>query len=246
MLHKGSLRTSSNRHGGGHDSSWAVSYADFLMVLLSFFIIFFSADSHNPLHKIMLDLSGKKQVSEVTYEDKGGRIDNIPGTGSGTGLAAGAGAGLDGAAGPGGKTATGEDAESIFSSIANDLTGVKVSSNKKSDWIAFDLPADIYKLGSYDAPIAELNKILPQLKKYSKEISITIIGHSDATAFNGNRPVIGSSNLTLSSVRAAYASIYVQKELPDVLVSTQASSNQNRNTRSLTFIIKLRQQGDEL
>jgi chemotaxis protein MotB len=59
-------------HGDGH--GWAVSYADLLMVLLSFFVLYFSFAEENPntvneeLHKIALSMKGMdaKQIQEIT------------------------------------------------------------------------------------------------------------------------------------------------------------------------------------
>ncbi|HMN67246.1 MAG TPA: OmpA family protein [Bdellovibrionales bacterium] len=53
-------------HGDSH--GWAVSYADLLMVLLSFFVLYFSFAEENPntvnqeLHKIALAMRGEKPV----------------------------------------------------------------------------------------------------------------------------------------------------------------------------------------
>ena len=60
------------KHGDGH--GWAVSYADLLMVLLSFFVLYFNFNETNPntvneeLHKIALSMKGldAKQIQEIT------------------------------------------------------------------------------------------------------------------------------------------------------------------------------------
>ena len=221
MLHKRSLARSANKHGKGHDSSWAVSYADFLMVLLSFFIIFFSTDKQSPLHRLILDLSSKERALRGVAQ--------VPAIGEAI------------------KDAKENNQNRFkFSMISEEFKDVKIESSDAPEQISIFLPDNIYPKGAFLAPESELSGIVNKLKKYSKEITITVVGHSDATKFSVSTPVIQSNNLTLASVRAAYASIYIQNKLPEVSVSSQAFNSKNRESRSLTIVIKPKAIGENL
>ncbi len=84
MLHKS--RLSLHKGGskkGSSEGLWAISYADFLMVLLSFFIIFFSVDSKNPstVSNIILDLqkigSGAESEDQVVPSQRSGNKETL-------------------------------------------------------------------------------------------------------------------------------------------------------------------------
>ncbi len=229
MLHKRSLVRSVHKHGKGHDSSWAVSYADFLMVLLSFFIIFFSTDKQSPLHRLILDLSTKERAARGVAQVSSDTLPNGSAIGD----------------------AVKDNKENNqnrfkFSMISEEFKDVKIESSDAPEQISIFLPDNIYPKGAYLAPETELLGIVNKLKKYSKEISITVVGHSDATKFSVSTPVIQANNLTLASVRAAYASIYIQNKLPEVSVSSQAFNSKNRESRSLTIVIKPKAIGENL
>jgi flagellar motor protein MotB len=204
-LKRSSARLLPPRYAKAADATWAVSYADFLMVLLSFFIIFFSADQKSPLHRIVLDFAGAGKAAQIL--------------------------------GSGNATANGE-AGSIFADLSSSVGKGKIRAVETADEIVLDLPENIYPKGSFAAPKAELEEVIQKLEKHSGEVRVIVIGHSDQTSFSKRKAVIDGNNLTLSSVRAAYASIYLQTRLPKVPISTRTTFRDERNTRSLTLVIQ--------
>ena len=210
MLHNKTLSRPIKKGSAG-EATWAVSYADFLMVLLSFFIVFFSVDQKSILHKIVTGIQTTSGAS---------------GTSQATTTTAGAAA-----------TQT-QDFESGMAALAKIMPQSTVSQYHGTARLEIVLPDNIYSLGEYKAPEKIIAPIVEHLKKFESQISITVVGHSDVTGFQKNRPVIGTNNTTLAGVRAAYASIYFQNQLPGADVATQTSSNHARSTRSLTLYVE--------
>jgi flagellar motor protein MotB len=204
------------------EAGWAVSYADFLMVLLSFFIVFFSFDEKSALHNIVVSLSN---------QNPGGA--SAAGNGTGNGVSA---------------PMSGTDEiqlydNAVLAKVANVFKLNKTETFVSKERVVVDLPADIYKVGSYTIPQKDLDAVLKSLTPYQKEISITVMGYSDTTAFQDSKNRVVKDNLTLSSMRAAYASNYIQQTLPQVQVWIQASEDGKRKTRSLSLVIEARKGG---
>jgi flagellar motor protein MotB len=218
-----------NSHSPGHtEAGWAVSYADFLMVLLSFFIVFFSFDEKSALHNIVVSLNNNAPTAAA-------------GAGAGNGSGSGAGGGLLNAE----KTDTVEKFDTeVLSKVAGVFKLNKTETSVTKERVVVDLPADVYRLGSYTVPRAQLDSVLKALIPYQGEISITVMGYSDSNAFpDGAKKRVVKDNLTLSSMRAAYASNYIQQILPQTQVLIQASEEGKRQTRSLSLVIEARKGG---
>jgi flagellar motor protein MotB len=230
MHPKRRLRTSA-AHAGQAEGGWAVSYADFLMVLLSFFIVFFSFDEKSSLHNIVVSLA--QHSSPV--------VANLGAGEGGTAKAGNIGIGnIGNGGGPG--TGTGGYGNDVLTRVSSIFKDSKIEAFATKERIVVDLPNDIYRAGAYQVPEQDLSAILSALAPYQSEISITIMGHADGTVFQHSRKVV-KDNLTLASLRAAYASTHVQQILPKAQVWIQASEHSARKTRSLSFVIEPRKGG---
>lgn len=218
MLRKSSIRIGDRQKAAQSEGSWAVSYADFLMVLLSFFIVFFSVDKKSSLYHVAASMS--------------------------TGLGIGAGQGQSaekggGGSGPfiGGSEPEAAEVPARLREIASRFKHARMTTTVNSERILIDLPDNLYSAGDYIAPEAILERVLSPIQPYQDEISITVIGHADNIGFAASRKVV-RDNLTLSSVRAAYASTYIRQLLPKTQIFIQAADENIRNSRTLSLSIK--------
>jgi flagellar motor protein MotB len=230
MSHKpinGSLykRNQPSKQGEG---SWAVSYADFLMVLLSFFIIFFSMDKKTLLHSISADLH-KFAAANGKGNNSGSAKGPYAGSGQGTGLGSSI-----------------SDDQGIIRKIASSIVGAKPILAKSPDKVILDLPADIYAVGEYELDPNLLNPIIEQLRPYAEHVNIIVVGHADSISFAEKKKNIMRDNMTLSSVRASFASIYLRAKLPQTVIWTQGMSENKRNTRSLSLVVELKNKENQI
>jgi flagellar motor protein MotB len=201
--------------GKNHSAeSWAVSYADFLMVLLSFFIVFYSFDEKSVLHNVVVSIS----------KTTGGAVDSNK-TGA-----------------MGGDVPDGIFNHKVLTEVSAMFRDAKVEAVVSKERIVVDLPDNIYPIGGYKVPAEKLDAILKSLEKYQAELSITVMGHADGVGFQNKTRVV-KDNLTLSSMRAAYASSHIQEVLPQAQVWIQASDDSKRKTRSISFVIEPRKSG---
>lgn len=212
-----------------HDDSshlWAVSYADFLMVLLCFFIIFFSADENQKqsvIQKIFVtqengnsgngssssqrDLASKHQGSDASVEE----------------------------------TATGT---ATFSrkALETALEDYSLSKFDNSEGLLVHFKDDLYEKGSFELSINQQNALNNFLKKvfpYRDQVSMTFIGHADADRIHPGSKKIYKDNFDLSAIRATRALQYAVKHgFPEDQVSAKGNSKNSRVTRSLSVLIK--------
>lgn len=235
-------RSSKKRHIEEHEESWAVSYADLLMVLMSFFIVFFNIESgkgenENELVDIISkpfktgdaskakgrELSGNKKSGEIAAlvnlkKDLRGLDINVLGIDSS------------------GNTVRNKNDNGISSDFDKEVT----TSVDKIRGLLVELPDDVFNIGSYrvNSEIESyIDSILDKISKYSEKITIVAIGHSDRIPMRSGKRVV-DSNFVLSSLRASKAVEYiVSKGYDKNWVFGQAVSVENRATRSLTLKI---------
>jgi flagellar motor protein MotB len=215
------LPTVERRHGSSvHDDSahlWAVSYADFLMVLLCFFIIFFSTDE-----------SKKKNVIQQIFFESAGQY---AGQG-GVSLI--------------GQAARDVASAHAFPKIdlASSLKEFSISKSDLTDGLIVQFRDGLYENGSYEisgdrVPIFEdfLKKILP----YRDQISMTFIGHTDDVQVTPSPRKIFRDNFDLSSLRATRALQFaVRSGFPEDQVSAKGNSKNSRVSRTLSVLIRSR------
>lgn len=179
-------------HDDGH--SWAVSYADFLMVLLSFFIIFFSVDKNE-----------RKELIEQIASQTGG-----PGAQGSAPVPAK----KESDGGPADKPAvvnrvqTESRLPSGISEVAKGLDGFFVEHEDKSQKLYIYFDENMYRPGEIEMPrnqIGKLNQILTRLGPFMKEVNVTFVGHTDSTVVARGKNKYVANNFDLSSLRATKA-----------------------------------------
>lgn len=191
---------------------WAVSYADFLMALLSFFILFFSIDEkgHNELF-IQL-------AKEFTTEDANSQ------KGNGRGLTS--------------APATTKQAESS-STLQQALQALRLETKFEKNKLVVDFPKDFYSNGNYnlDASHKKLfQDVLQKIEPFKNKLKIYFEGHTDDIPSHKKVESLVVDNFLLSSLRASQA-LFLAREMgfAEEHMYIQASSSHKRNTRSISL-----------
>lgn len=190
---------------------WAISYADFLMVLLSFFILFFSVDSEvkqDVIQRILKDTQLKTTSS---------------------GMGGGSARGPSGIAGMPTK------------SLVEALKGLDIKIEESKKKIILEFPDNIYSLGQFQVTSDIKNQmgiLFKSLTPYYSQIQITFVGHTDQMPFFRNDSML-KDNFDLSVMRATKALQYsLSLGTPIDRVSAKGSADASRNSRTLSLIIE--------
>lgn len=230
-------RNKKKRYIADHEESWAVSYADLLMVLMSFFIVFFNIDGGSGEQASLADIIAKsfhkkEIVKKVNETDKKGAYplkalhDKLNGLDS--------------------KVSYLKDPKlDEKTGIDSWLKKSKLSKVHIHKGLVVELPDDIYRVGKYEITNEvkkELDSILERVKDHEQKIAIVAIGHADTKTFSAEKKEkVVNSNFILASLRAAKAVEYIRAKGFDPLwVTGQAHSVKKRATRSLTLRIQER------
>lgn len=220
----------------GHEDehSWAVSYSDLLMVLLSFFVVFFSFSENEGSEKNKVL---KAIEASVNKAPNGGGPE-----------AAGAKPVKSVATAPKSAPTTEpvlsqakQTRASISAKIQKNIRDLKVLADK-NDTAALEirLPDDIFELGKFSANdrvvtfLKEINKVIAP---YSSSIDVYIIGHADQQSkFRKNNMI--QDNFSLSALRAASAlDVMLRLGFPQKHIFVQGAADNERVSRSLSVKI---------
>ncbi len=190
-----------------HDSEgWAVSYSDLLMVLMSFFIIYFNIDGgdNTPLQKLAFELMEDKSLKDQSF------IVNPSREVAGNSLTEGLNIGFNNK----------PTEKPIYKEFIIDLPPNIYSVGN-------------YELSNQAKE--KLNKVFNLIEKYKADLDIYFIGHTDSQKFKKNKEII-NSNLILSSMRSARAVEYAIKNgFDENQVYVQGLKGRPRDTRSLSL-----------
>lgn len=194
---------------------WAVSYSDFLMVLLCFFILFFSAE---PPQK-------KRLLLEIATQFSGPTLGVGSGSGQGTGT------------GPAGN-------QRMPAALLDSLKNLDVVVDKEKETLVINFPNDLYGPGQHKIDKNRLELIhnfLTIIKPYEKSVNLFFEGHADASPLKIHRNNIIVDNFVLSSLRASSALGFARDMgFSEKIMFIQAASSNLRNSRSLSIRIEPR------
>ena len=194
-------------HTGGH--GWAVSYADLLMVLLSFFVMYFSFAEEDPntvdnqLRRIALSMKGLDQEQiKATLNAK-------------------------------------EIAEMSSLADAMKLAGVKVTQKEDHLVLELqqEFKSGDYRL-SKDLT-EQMDAVLTSLVPFHNKVNITIIGHADQRVMIPRNEFLQDNFdlSSIRALRALkYA---MSKGYPERFASARAASYFDRDARSLSVEVRL-------
>jgi flagellar motor protein MotB len=195
---------------------WAVSYSDFLMVLLSFFVLFFDAEPPQK-QKLILELA-----NHFTSPASG----KSSGTGEGSG------------------TGPGSGNHRMPASILESLKNLNVTVDKEKESLIINFPNDLYGPGQHKMDknkIALIQDFLNIIKPYQANVLLYFEGHADGTPLLRHKNSIVVDNFVLSSLRASSALGYARDMgFSEKTMFIQAASSNLRNSRSLSIRIEAR------
>ena len=241
--------------GHGGEGSWAVSYADLLMVLLSFFVMFFTFKEQNPetveaeIIKVARTMRGTpvpQRTPQLDLED----IETQEVEDDQAGVPVAKGQEVKGSATPdptkssvgitnGTAPATEEDPRLLEISKALQIDGVRVTNDKTQLIVTMDNSA--FEPASYLLSISlqqRINDVLRQLRPYFGAIQLTVVGHADRAALRSKSDLM-QDNFDLSSIRALRVLKYVVgRGFPENRASARASSFFDRDARSISMVIQ--------
>lgn len=195
---------------------WAISYADFLMALLSFFILFFSMDESGQ-GKIMLLLTKEfSQSGAQTSQKLNGHTDS----------------------------SLKKVKTSLLVNALKDFQ-LQIKSDDKSLSIDFPeniFERGSYKITKDESTL--LKRVLEKLLPYQNQIKISFEGHTDDTPSQRRIQSLVVDNFLLSSLRAS-ATLFEARELGfnEKQLFIQASSSHARNSRSVSLHIFVNAEG---
>lgn len=225
------------------NQSWAVSYSDLLMVLMSFFVLFFSFEGRereNMLSKIRMEIGGKTDKSStgklpIRSTSRASTTGELS-----THIPSQQGASKE-------KTSETSDGQmrmnekaSIMNTIGDRISRKQfaVTKEKNSGELVIDLSNQIYerRVFSINSKIStELDQVLKILEPYKNKVYITFIGHSDSLQLTNGSTFL-ANNFDLSSLRASRAMSYaIQKGFNPRRLSIGAMGENLRNSRSLSL-----------
>lgn len=224
---------------------WSVSYSDLLMVLMSFFIVFFnindseSVDQDN-FNKVVLEIaniSTHKTLSRLpssNSDDSNNPKNNIQIVKFSIDAQENV-----------------KDLKSRNLQLDEDLNLLSGQNTKaipkdskeivsySGTEVNIDLPANLFDLGSFELSNTaklQLDKVLKIVQPYQSSLKIIFLGHTDDTQFGSSAKNIINNNLILSNIRAVKAVEYaVSKGIKDDVVFAQGLVSHERKTRSLSI-----------
>lgn len=241
---------------GMEDTShlWAVSYADFLMVLLSFFVIFFSVNKsakNNLILNIMTNVD-KTKASDKSYMLSGNKKyyrNSSYNSLDTTQCSKNEDAGVSMLA-----TLNVENNIVNYNTFSEKILQLYKNSHVKvntegGNRLVINLPDDSFHLGELDlnqSSNIELENLLKTLKPYKDKIKIGFVGHSDNKRVRQWKGRSISNNYDLSVMRASRTmSKALEQGFASEHLYAMGSGSSFRTTRSLSLIITM-YTGDEL
>ena len=228
--------------------SWAVSYSDLLMVLMSFFIIFYNTEESTGKGEVE-SLVKKLNLAGITLDKESFSKREIKAVNSESNL-------LPGFSKEKKKKTVKREVASIPELEGMTITKIKpLKEMKGGKWneilknsedvkykggILIDLEDNIYANGKFELSKKtqkSLKVLFGLLSKHQSHLNMVFIGHTDSIPVKNKKSVV-DSNLILSHMRAAKAVEFAIDEGFDPMwVSSQGLSEYTRNTRSLSIRI---------
>lgn len=233
----------------GDDShSWAVSYSDLLMVLMSFFVIFFSfsdSEKENALSEIAVSVQGAAPggvqaapavpspiPAQAAQQQRNGAVSLHAKPNDG------AGEGTEGAESSHAKDKIRARLETAFAEL-----GQTPTSEPLRNRLAIRFSPNLYRPRQFrvDGLLKiELDRVLAVLKPYIGKVELHFIGHSDSRAISDLKRDAITSNFALSSLRAASALEYaLVRGFPSEHLFVEGAAENLGSSRTLSLRIEL-------
>lgn len=215
--------------------TWAVSYADLLMVLMSFFVIFYETKMEtkdtNGLYKLAVNLGLKQSGTESAV----GGVGTGAGTGTGTGNTQGESAGVVGDK---------DGVSRLPQSVVNLTELFSHRSDIKGDEITIYFQDELFGKGEYklsDGAKADLKVLAETLTPEIEKLQLTVIGHADSKAVRYRNEFM-KDNFDLSAQRAmSVLRDLMTHGLPAKSLFAQGIADNSIAKRTMTIRIQLKE-----
>jgi flagellar motor protein MotB len=223
----------------GDQHAWAVSYSDLLMVLLSFFVLFFSFSD---------DKETTGLISEIAVAIKGGKTEH-GGKSSGEKVLENTSASQT----PSSRFTKKMAAKSIASKkmissgldpqllMALAALPPTMKTENTPDSLIISLADDLFASGKYKLSRSiqkEMDTLVAAIKPFEEKIEVYFIGHTDSVP-TSHRTKFITSNYVLSALRAAEALEYAKNMgLSADRLFVQASADKILSSRTLSMRIR--------
>lgn len=194
---------------------WAVSYADFLMALLAFFILFFSMEDSSRSDLIhTLSLQFQKASLVASPEENKPRfpssVGDIP----------------------------------MSASLLEKLRILNVSLAEQEKSLVIKFPENYFAPGKYKIDRenkATMTTLLEVIAPFKEHLNIYFEGHSDNEPVKSSRTAMLTDNFVLSSLRASSALHFAREHgFPEDHLYISAMGSNSRNSRTLSLRLESR------
>jgi flagellar motor protein MotB len=207
----------------GDSTLWAVSYADLLMVLLAFFVIFFSFDSPKEQSK------GLKQLAQGLKSAGFGGLDPMANSAAPSTPAT-----------PANSSRVGEAPKRVVGVLGQGLAALGANEVVvEGESLQLLLPDNAFATGQYKLSAdlrKRLDEIYETLRPFERDLQIVVVGHADATKFASARNEYLGDNFDLSSLRALRGLQYLLgKGFPHDQITAQGAADGVRNSRTMSL-----------
>lgn len=210
-------------HEDENQHLWAVSYSDFLMALLSFFILFFSMESTDDRSELIMHLAGQFSSDSAVAGSAGGSAAATATSSKNT-----------------------DKQGRLPANLLSSLSEMDYEVDKEKRSLIVHFPDNLFGPGQYR--IAETNqksmtRFLEILKPHQEKVRLYFEGHADTTPLVRHRSDVVTDNFVLSSLRAnAALSIARSQGFSEQNLFVQAASSNRRNSRSFSVRIEPKQE----
>jgi len=204
-----------------NDHLWSVAYSDMLMVLLGFFVIFFS-DGKNKKSEIIDQIATELHGSSATKRVTNPKAKPDVATTTTSGAISSAATALP-------------NIDQIAKDL--DLTYESVNAGKT---IRINFPDNIYNKRQYRlsaATKAKLKQLITVLSPYKDKLKLHFIGHSDSSRVAISSEKF-SNNFQLSALRATQVALFFEQNgFPSSNIVTSGAANNINSSRSISMTI---------
>lgn len=203
--------------------SWAVSYADFLMVLLSFFVIFFSTD--NKKRDVIIDIVAQQNANKASASETAGSSGGLANQDLQISKS----------------KEFGEAEQKSLQKLIEEFPGFEFYKEDGQRRLVLNFPPDIYALGQYDlSPDLQkvFDKVISQVKEHEELLDIMFVGHTDSRKVSKKKHRDVASNFDLSSIRASRALEHARHlGFDEAHMTAKGEAEFSRNSRTLSIVI---------
>jgi flagellar motor protein MotB len=204
-----------------NDHLWVVSYADLLMVLLSFFVLFFSTGKLTDDKLIRKLLLKEPTVASKQVTEQANSVQTSPSV---------------------------KPVHHLSGELLRSLSGLNLTTARQDDKIVVYFPDNVFREGSIRLPksqVQSFKKLISEIAPYSQQLHFKIVGHTDHAWKVGEKRISRfRDNLELSTERARVALQFaVRNGIPQQALSVEGAADFQRDSRTLSIVIEERRVG---